>query len=110
MDIVQKADFDLIKAQELAEMFWEKYDMKISSCILGPKNIETIIAPISPIPGKTPSSGSVEFTPKKILFWKVPLDEGGKEEEENAEYILRADYSDTIDRLVLWSLDDRSDS
>jgi len=94
-------------AEELAAQFWSLFDDKKSKWTLA--NGETL-----EVRKDADGGGEVLFTPKTVYFdkdkeivkmTKEKVDEG----KEEPAYILEADYSDDLNELVVWSLDDRSE-
>lgn len=86
--------------EELAKKIWPLFDLKKSKHIKAPLESNELKKP------NEDGSGYISFSRKIICFdsSKNLLRKG----EEKPAYTLEADYSDTSDTLVVWSLDVRS--
>lgn len=90
------------KAKELASKFWAGYDSKISDFIEANGEMLEVRMPMD-------GEGMVVFSPKTLYFDKnseiIPYDK-----DKKAAFTLVADYSDDLDYLVFWSLDEQQGS
>lgn len=102
------SDIDNQLAKLLAAQFWPLYDNDTSD--FDRAEAGTLEARES-APG---DRGEILFTPKTIYFNsdKEPVqmsEEKVESGEETPAYILEADYSEELDKLLVWSTDDRSE-